>query len=128
MNNMLEIHPVRDKEKLQPLYSKHELVFSDDCMAVFAMDGEEMIGYCLFSLGADNISVKLLVPIDDIVLADGILRSTLHVAVENGKVNAFYEKSAPENVFKTLGFIKNIETKSLLIQKLFSSCKSCSNN
>ena len=125
---MLEIHPVREIARLQPLYKKHELVLSDDCMAVFAMDGEEMIGYSLFSLGAHDISVKALVPTDDIMLADGILRSALHVAVENGKTNAFYEETAPEDVFKTLGFIKNIEKKSLDINKLFSSCQSCSKN
>ena len=123
---MLQIHPVRETERLQPLYKMHELVLSDDCMAVVAMDGEKMVGYCLFSLGTLDISIKALAPTDDIALADGILRSALHVGVENGKLNAFYEETSPVDVFKTLGFIKNVENKSLDIDKLFSSCQSCS--
>lgn len=125
---MLQIHPIREKAKLESLYNKHGLCFSDDCIAVFAMDGEELIGYCLFSMSAQDISVKILVPTDDIMLADGILRSALHVAVENGKTNAYYEKTAPENIFKTLGFIKNVENRCLDINKLFESCQSCSKN
>ena len=125
---MLEIHPVREMARLQPLYKAQELVLSEDGMAVVAMDGDKMVGYCLFSLSSEDISVKSLVPADDIALADGILRSALHVAVENGKENAFYEETAPIDVFKTLGFIKNTEKRSLDIDKLFSSCQSCSQN
>ena len=60
------------------------------------------------------------------MLADGILRSALHVAAQSFVLDAFYDDSAPVDLFKRLGFIKNADEKRLDIDKLFGGCN-CNN-
>ena len=73
----------------------------------------------------ERITVKYLEPFDDIALADGILRSTLHVAAEKSIMNAYYSDTVPEQFLHKLGFIENESEKKLNINKLFESCKGC---
>ena len=77
---------------------------------------------CLYSLTKDKMTVFTVEPQNDILLADGILRSALHVAAENFVLDAFYAKSAPIELFNTLGFIKNKDENRLDIDKLFGGC------
>ena len=71
-----------------------------------------------------KITVNYIEPQADLGLADGILRSTLHVAAERSIMNAFYGGNI-EEIIKNLNFVKNVEEKTLDIDKLFSSCCSC---
>ena len=73
----------------------------------------------------EKITVKYIEPLDDISLADGILRSTLHVAAEHGVLNAFYEDTVPYDFLNKIGFIKDELEKRLDIDKLFKSCCNC---
>ncbi len=125
---MIEIHPLRDTLKLAELYKKDSIALTDCSMAVVASDGDEVLGYCLFEMGNDSLLIHALEPKEDVFFADGILRSALHVGVENGRNEAFYSKSAPEKLFDTLKFIKNAENRELNVAKLFSSCQSCENS
>ncbi len=122
---MIEIHPLRDKDKLSELFNNADIPINENSMAVVASDGDEVLGYCLFDMLEESLIVYGLEPSNDVMFADGILRSALHVGVQNGKTTAFYTESAPEKLFKTLGFIKNDETKELNVQLLFSSCGNC---
>lgn len=124
---MIEIHPLRDKEKLSKLYAENGVSFGDDSIAITAADGDEILGYCLFDLTAECGVVHSVYPIEDIPFADGLLRSALHVCVENGKSTAYYSEGAPMELFEKLGFIKNTEKRELDVDKLFSSCKNCQN-
>ncbi len=125
---MIEIHPLRDKEKLTALYSSADVPMTEASMAVVASDGDEVLGFCLFELNDQALLLHALEPKSDKFFADGILRSALHVGVENGRNDAFYSETAPEQLFQELGFIKNAELRSLNVGKLFSSCQSCANS
>jgi hypothetical protein len=59
------------------------------------------------------------------MLADGILRAALHQAAERSAMDARYSPDVPEALLKTLGFIKDADTRTLDIDKLFGSCCSC---
>lgn len=122
---MIEIHPLRDKDKLSALFNNVNIPMNENSMAVVASDGDEVLGYCLFDMLEDSLVVYCLEPSNDVMFADGILRSALHVGVQNGKMTAFYTEAAPEKLFKSLGFIRNDETKELNVQMLFSSCGNC---
>lgn len=121
---MIEILPERESSRLAPLYKEKGLPLEADCMAAVAYFGKEVLGYCLFKLTSEKLTVLALNPENDIMLADGILRSALHIGVANEVMTAFYEDSAPENLFKKLGFLGE-EPKSLKVEKLFESCKGC---
>ncbi len=124
---MIEIHPLRDKEKLAKLYVENKVKMNEDSMAVVCADSDEVLGFCLFDMLENSLVIHSLDPKNDLILVDGILRSALHVGVENGIMSAFYSENAPEDVFSKLKFIKNNENKELNVDKLFSSCKNCEN-
>ena len=121
---MIEILPERSKSVLAPLYIQKGIDLCENRMAAIAKAGDEVLGYCLFELTNERLTVFALEPQNDIMLADGILRSALHVGVANEVMNAYYESSAPENLFKKLGFIGE-EPMSLKVEKLFQSCTGC---
>ena len=122
---MIEIHPLRDIENLKKLYKKSNVQMSDCSMAIVASDNDEVLGYCLFDMRDNDLMIFSIEPTDDVNFADGLLRSALHVGVENGRMTAFYAENAPEKLFSTLGFIKNAEKRELNVNKLFSSCQNC---
>ncbi len=124
---MIEIHPLREKSELAELYKNSGVLMNENSVAVTAKDGDEVLGFCLFDECKDGLVIHALEPTDDLFLADGILRSALHVGVENGIMTAFYSETAPLNVFEKLKFIKNAEKRELSVEKLFSSCQNCSN-
>ena len=63
-----------------------------------------------------------LISKEDLMLADGILRSALHVAAERSAMDAFYNDASDEGFYQKLGFIKSKEEKRLDIDKLFGGC------
>ena len=119
---MISVLPCRDKQEIEKLFNKHNLA-TDECSGcVIASDGNSVIGYCLYSLSPKKITVFAVEPQEDIPLADGILRSALHVAAENFVFDAFYSECAPVQIFQLLGFVKNATEKRLDIDKLFGGC------
>ncbi len=125
---MIEIHPLRNKDRLEVLYSQNNIEFCENSVAVIASDKDEVLGFCLFEINGESLLIHSISPKDDRFFADGILRSALHVGVENGIMTAFYSESAPEELFSELQFIKNAEKRELNVEKLFSSCKNCEND
>lgn len=122
---MIHLKPCENTAYVQELFSKSSLPFSKDSGCVTACIGEEVLGYSLYSLDCEKMTVHIINPLKDIPLADGILRSTLHVAAERGIMNAFYSESLPEDFLEKIGFIKNRSEKRLDIDKLFKSCCNC---
>lgn len=119
---MISVLPCRDKEKLTKLFNKHNLSIDEFSSCVIASQDDEILGYGLFSLTPKKITVFTIEPQNDLPLADGILRSVLHVAAENFVLDAFYTEYAPVELFRVLSFIKNEEEKRLDIDKLFGGC------
>ena len=119
---MISVLPCRDKVKIAELFNKHGLQTDDFSGCVIASTNDEALGYCLYRLDSKKITVFAVEPQGDIPLADGILRSTLHVAAERSIMNAFYSGGDIEKLCEKLGFIKDRAEKSLKINKLFEAC------
>lgn len=119
---MISVLPSKDKEEIYALFNKHNLETDEFSGCVIARMGETVLGYCLYRLDNKTITVFAVEPQADIMLADGILRSALHVAAENFVLDAYYNDNAPIDLFKKLDFIKNADEKRLNIDKLFGGC------
>ena len=119
---MIEIKPIADRKKVEQLFIKNDISLTDNSSGVYALCGEEILGYCLFDLNEKGITVFALYPQDDVLLADGILRSALHVASERSAMDARYADTAPVELLDKLGFITDKRTKTLDIDKLFGGC------
>lgn len=122
---MITVLPVREKDRLFALYKEAEEPLPPNAGAVVASDGDMQLGYCLYTLDEEKISIGRLEPAGDASLADGILRAALHVAVTKGLMRAVYNDRAPEMLLKRLGFIENDEKRALRLEKLFSTCQNC---
>lgn len=118
---MISVLPIEDKEKIKKLFDENNLEFNGDSNGVEAKDKDEVLGYCLFYLDTKRITVLCVKPENDLPLADGILRSALHVAAERSIMDARYTDDF-EPLFEKLSFIKNKSEKTLNIDKLFGGC------
>ncbi len=122
---MLTLAPLKEKSEIESIFKELNFEFNEFSGVLTAFDGKEVIGKSLYYLDSEKITVIFIEPISDIPLADGILRSTLHIAAERSIMNAFYAETLPESFLKRIDFIKSKEEKSLQIDKLFKSCCSC---
>lgn len=122
---MITLGPVLDKDKLKTIYNGNDMELGENSGCVLAKSGEEILGYSLYDLDNDKMTIKKIVPKDDIPLADGILRSTLHIAAERSIMEAFCEGEEIELLCDKLMFFKDKQLKSLDIEKLFKSCCGC---
>lgn len=119
---MISVLPSKDNVEIEKFFKKHNLVVDEFSGCVIATENQNILGYCLYSLTPKSMTVFAVEPQLDIPLADGILRSALHVAAENFVLDAFYDSCAPIQLFQALGFIKNEDEKRLNIDKLFGGC------
>lgn len=119
---MISVLPCRDKAEIEKLFKKHNISVCEFSGCVIAEQNDEVLGYCLYNLTKQSMTVFAVEPQGDIPLADGILRSALHVAAENFVLDTFYDSSAPVELFRVLNFIKNEDEKRLNIDKLFGGC------
>ncbi len=122
---MISLAPVRDKNKVKSVFTENGIEFTENSGCVTAMQGDELLGFSLYDLDSKRMVVKYLEPLSDIGLADGILRSTLHVAAERSIMDAFYAETLPEDFLNKIGFIKDENERRLDIDKLFKSCSNC---
>lgn len=122
---MLTVLPVNSQDKLREIFIASGFEYSAQSGCVIAENAEAVIGKCLYNITNDSITIIFLEPSDDIMLADGILRSALHVADFRAITKAFYSDSVSVDLLKTLGFIKNSTEKTLDIEKLHESCCKC---
>ncbi len=113
-----------EKSEAQFLFEKEGLDFGDNSNCLCAKDKTEVLGYCLFDIEEDVMVIRAIEPQSDLMLLDGVLRSTLHIAASRELKEATFTDKAPEKIFKTLGFLK--EDGTLNISKLFEShCNGC---
>ena len=122
---MIALAPLSDKQQIKDKFSSANIEYTENSGCVTAFNRDELLGFCLYELDGKRMVVKYLEPLSDIGLADGILRSTLHVAAERSIMDAFYAETLPEDFLEKIGFIKDINEKRLDIDKLFKSCCSC---
>ena len=122
---MIVLAPISDKSEINRMFLENGLEFTEFSGCVKAKCGEEVLGFCLYDLDKNGIVIYKIIPENDLMLADGILRSTLHVAAERSIMNAFYSGEDTESLCDKLGFIVDGGEKRLNINKLFESCCSC---
>lgn len=122
---MLTLAPLKDKEEIEAIFNDKKIPFNEFSGVVKAKDGKDVIGMSLYELTNEKMTVFYIEPVSDIPLADGILRSTLHVAAEKSIMSAYYDEPIDVGFLKRIDFIKNEDEKSLQIDKLFKSCCSC---
>ncbi len=119
---MVTVTPEKDKNKVKEIYEKAGLAFADNSECVVARDGEETLGACLFSIEGDTVTVHGVSPADDILMADGVLRSALYVASMRFIFKARCDNDEIMPLLEKLGFIKDKETRAVDIDKLFRGC------
>lgn len=122
---MITLSPNNDKDYISAMFHGKGIAKTKNSGCVTALDGDRLLGFCLYDLSEKCMTVKYIEPLNNIALADGILRSTLHVAVENGITDAFYDDTLPEDFLRIIGFIEDSQNKRLNINKLFESCCGC---
>ena len=123
---MVTLSVLKDKEKTARLFSEKGIEQNENSLCLVAFDGNNDLGISLFDITKDKAIIKYIEPLNDVSLADGILRSTLHIAAERFVMNVFYDsETVPEDFFEKLGFIKDKQEKRLNMDKLFMSCGSC---
>ena len=121
---MLYLGPISHEES-KVYFENTNIDFNGNSGCVCCKDGSEILGFCLYDLDNERMTVKYIEPLNDIALADGILRSTLHIAAERSVLNAFYDDTLPYDFLEKIKFIKNKDEKRLDIEKLFKSCCEC---
>lgn len=119
---MITVLPCKETEEIKAEFEKRNLTFTDNSFCVKAKCDEETLGLCLFEIKDGFVTVLHIEPQEDIMLADGILRSALHVAAERFIFKANYLSDELTELFNKLAFIKDKENKILDMDKLFGGC------
>ena len=122
---MISLTAVKDAEKIKNIFDNKNFQYNSKSGCLEVLEKDNVLGLCLYELDKEKMQILYIEPMTDIALADGILRSTLHIAAERSIMNAFYSDSVPIDFLKKIDFIKNESEKSLDIDKLFKSCCSC---
>ena len=117
---MISILTVKDAEKLNALYKEAAQTVTCVSGAVEAVDTntDEVLGYCLYEIDSEKITISTINSAGDVMLADGLLRSALHVALTRNIGQAFYNDFAPFMILKQLKFIGDEANRTLKIEKL----------
>lgn len=125
---MISLSPISQEQKIKEFFCNVGLPFNENCGCLTAVSNDEVLGFCLYELTRDKMEILYITPENDIALADGILRSTLHIAAQRSIMNAYYGEQISERFLKITNFIKNEQNRELDIDKLFKSCQSCQKN
>lgn len=122
---MINVLPVNDNEKLEILFKETGFDYNENSGCVIADEKGEILGRCLYYIDNSSITILHIEPESDVFLADGILRSALHVADFRGITDAFYGDNVSIELLKRLDFIKSDVDKTLKIEKLHQSSCNC---
>lgn len=119
---MITVMPERDKEKVKTVFAENGFEYNDNSGVVTAKCGDEVLGFCIYYLDDSKMEILKISPTDDLMMADGVLRSTIHVACERFVMDIRYANDLDSDIFKRLDFIKNEEERTLNADKLFGGC------
>lgn len=122
---MLEILVCEDNAITKELYNSLDFEYCEDYLAIRAMNKDECLGFALFCIEGSSETVFAVEPKNDRMLADGLLRSALHVGTERGITEAFYSGEDYIELYEKISFIEDYETRKLKLQNLFTDCCSC---
>lgn len=117
---MITVSVLEDRKKAEEIFLQNGAEFTENSGCMLALCGGEVIGYSLYLLDGEKIVVYKISPENDLMLADGILRGTLHLASRRKINSAFYTDN--EKMFEKLGFIKDKTQKALDMSLLSKDC------
>ncbi len=124
---MIEVLPIEKNNEIEEFYNSIKLEYSSNSGVTVAKEQGSILGFCTYILDDKSITITRIQPTNDLFLADGILRSALHIADFRGITDAFFTESVDRTLLSTLKFIEDEEKNTLNIQKLHESCCSCGN-
>lgn len=122
---MIQIQPLNDQAALKALCREAGLTYDEVMRGAEMCDGDMRLGYAIFSCCEAYAVIHALQPENDLALADGMLRSTIHMALRSNCLSVYYTDTAPEALFEKLGFVMHKQQKQLNTHKLFSACGEC---
>ncbi len=113
-----------ERDEALAFFNKENLQINGSSICLCAKDKEEVLGYSLFDIENKKMIIRAIEPQNDLMLLDGVLRSTLHIAASRNVTEAIWGDKAPEKLFKALGFVN--DENNLNIEKLYESkCCGC---
>lgn len=120
MIGFLPVSPqVRDK-----LYEENGISSEAGSMGVQLKDRGMEQGYCLFTLSGEICRIdRFYMKMEDLLLADGLLRACCSLALNRGARQAESEHAEDFPLLISLGFIKSGEKVYLSISKLLKNCR-----
>lgn len=119
---MITVLPENNERITEAVFKEKGIPFTEDSGMVTAKSGGEILGRCLYYLSETRMTVLSLEPENDLLMADGILRSALHISAERFVMDAVYGENTDGEIFRKLGFIKDEKERTLDIDKLFGGC------
>ncbi len=121
---MLEILAATD-EKVTQICNDNSFVKNENTKVMVATEKGNELGFCIFDIVGGAVYIKMISPESDVLLADGLLRSSLFFATTKNCTDAYYSSTMNENLLEKIGFVENKETKELKLLKIFDSCSGC---
>lgn len=118
---MISLAPVKDKNVIGKMFKDNSVEYGENSGCLTAEGPDGLMGYSLYSLDSERMIVYKIFPESDLPLADGILRSTLHIAAQRSVMDAYCAEDSKQ-LCEKLGFIKDRASGLLDIDRLFSDC------
>ena len=118
---MISLAPVKDKNVIGKMFKDNSVEYGENSGCLTAEGPDGLMGYSLYSLDSERMIVYKIFPESDLPLADGILRSTLHIAAQRSVMDTYCTEDT-EKLCEKLGFIKDRTSLRLDIDRLFSDC------
>ena len=118
---MISLAPVKDKSTIVKMIKDNSVEYGENSGCLTAVGPDGLMGYSLYSLDSEKMVIYKIFPESDLPLADGILRSTLHIAAQRSVMDTYCTEDT-EQLCEKLGFIKDRASLRLDIDRLFSDC------
>ncbi len=123
---MIKVQIVEDNKLAEELCQRAELSLTDTRFVMAAEDRGEILAFSVFSVENNEMMLEYLFPKEDALMADAIIRSTLHIAATRNLREVYYGEKCSEKLLSVLRFIKDKDKKTLDLSKLFEdSCSGC---
>jgi hypothetical protein len=123
---MVEVLVCNDNLATEQFFNKASVEMNENSLCIRAMDKDDCLGFCLLEIDGSAAKILYIFPEDDRLLADGLLRTALHVGNERGITEAFYGEKVSEDLLERINFLEEKSEKRLKLQNLFTDCCCCS--
>lgn len=120
---MLQILQARSFSPYQDIINTLDI--DDEIFSIAeAIDNGEVLGYAIYHFNADSVILDYCTSNGDLYLYDGLVRSVLFIAVNNGIEKAIFALEDKTNIEK-LGFVQKCHNSLSDLSNFLNNCKSC---